>query len=238
MAILKNLGDKVGAAVETQKLNAKINAEKEAIDGVSKKIGEYYYRQYKSGDKLPEEAASLCAVIDGHNKAIDDAKAEIERLKTKSETEAAPGLPPAGPEGVCPSCGKPNPPKTKFCNECGAKLPEQAAPGLPPAGPEGVCPSCGKPNPPKTKFCSECGAKLPEQAAPPKPPAAPPEGVCPSCGKPNPPGTKFCRECGARLSEQGAPPKPPAPPEGVCPSCGKPNPPGTKFCRECGAKLN
>jgi len=185
----KNIGDKVGAAVETQKLNSKINAEKNAIDGVCRKIGEYYYQQYKSGTELPEEVAALCAVIDGHNSAIDEAKAEIERVKAKSEAEAAVGV------GVCSSCGKTNPAGTKFCQECGAKLPEETAP----AAVEGVCPSCGKTNPAGTKFCQECGTKLNSETAPAQAPAVA-EGVCPSCGKTNPPGTKFCCECGAKLN--------------------------------------
>jgi len=120
----KSIGDKANVALETQKLNSRINSEKSAIDGVYRKIGEYYYQQYKSGTKLPEEAAALCAEIDGHNKAIDEAKAEIERLKAKSEAEAAPApaQTPAAVEGACPSCGTTNAPGTKFCRECGAKL--------------------------------------------------------------------------------------------------------------------
>jgi len=176
MAIL----DKIGSAIETQKLNSKISSEKDAINGIYAKIGEYYYKSYKSGTTLPEEATAHCVAIDGHNKVIDETKAEIERL-TAAEKGGT----------VCPSCGKANAPGTKFCRECGTKLPEEA-----PAAPkEGACPSCGKVNPPGTKFCCECGAKLADAA-----PAAPKEGVCPSCGHANPPGTKFCRECGAKLN--------------------------------------
>jgi len=151
-------------------LTAKIDSEKDAINGIYTKIGEYYYKSYKSGANLPEEAAAHCTAIDGHNKAIDEAKAEIERLNAAEKG----GI-------VCSSCGKANPPGTKFCRECGAKLPE-AAPAAPK---EGACPSCGKINPPGTKFCCECGAKLSE--------ASP-------CGHVNPSGTKFCRECGAKLN--------------------------------------
>jgi len=156
----KNIGDKANMAIETQKLNSKISAEKNAIDDVYIKIGEYYYQQYKSGNKLPEEAAALCVEIDGHNKTIDETKAEIERLKAKNEAETAPAQTSAAGSSACPSCGKTNPPGTKFCQECGAKLISETAGAQASAAAEGVCPSCGNKNPPGTKFCRECGAKL------------------------------------------------------------------------------
>jgi len=157
----KNIGDKANAALETQKLNSKINSEKSAINGVYMKIGEYYYQQYKSGGKLTDEAAAFCAEIDGHNKTIDETKAEVERIKAKSEAETAPAQTSAAGGIACPSCGKTNAPGTKFCQECGAKLDAETAPA--PAqetAEEGVCPSCGKANEPGTKFCQECGTKL------------------------------------------------------------------------------
>jgi len=155
----KNIGDKANDALETQKLNSKINSEKSAIDDVYRKIGEYYYQQYKSGTELPEEAAAHCGVIDGHNKKIDEAKAEIERLKVKRESESASAQTSTAGGITCSSCGKANEPGTKFCQECGAKLNIETAPAQAPTG-EGVCPSCGKANEPGTKFCCECGTKL------------------------------------------------------------------------------
>jgi len=158
----KNIGDKAGEAIETTKLNSKINSEKSAIEGVYKKIGEYYYQQYKAGTSLPEEAAAFCAEIDGHNAAIEEAKAEIERIK--AENAAAAAAPPAAPAAApaqptaapaagdipCPACAKANTPGTKFCQECGAKLA---------ADEKRIC-SCGAEIAPGVRFCGECGAKL------------------------------------------------------------------------------
>ena len=60
---------------------------------------------------------------------------------------------------VCPGCGQPCGAELKFCNQCGAKLPEMtAAQGA-------VCQGCGQQNDVGTKFCSGCGAKLPGAAA-------------------------------------------------------------------------
>src|SRR5713226_3701036 len=44
----------------------------------------------------------------------------------------------------CPSCQHENPPGSKFCNTCGAKL-------------DSACPSCGHEVRPTAKFCGECG---------------------------------------------------------------------------------
>ena len=48
---------------------------------------------------------------------------------------------------VCSNCGTDNPPGTKFCIECAARLAQ-------------VCPSCGTANLPTAKFCGECGITL------------------------------------------------------------------------------
>jgi class 3 adenylate cyclase/tetratricopeptide (TPR) repeat protein len=56
----------------------------------------------------------------------------------------------------CPRCRHANPPETKFCGECGTRLPS-------------LCPACQAANPPTNKFCSECGHRLAGAAAEPAP---------------------------------------------------------------------
>ena len=68
-------------------------------------------------------------------------------------TENAPE-PPKEEGWVCEN-GHNNPAGSKFCNECGAKKPEEA-----PATKTGKCPKCGFENPEGSKFCNECGEKL------------------------------------------------------------------------------
>ena len=51
----------------------------------------------------------------------------------------------------CPECQTDNPAGSKFCNECGTRLPA-------------CCPACGKSNPSGSKFCNECGHKLDKPA--------------------------------------------------------------------------
>src|SRR5262245_1812680 len=64
----------------------------------------------------------------------------------------------------CPQCRHANPPGTKFCGECGARL-------------QSLCPACQTPNPPSNKFCSECGQRL--AGAPQTPAPAPAPAVVP-----------------------------------------------------------
>jgi len=60
---------------------------------------------------------------------------------------------------ICPGCGAPCGAETRFCNQCGAPLPEMtAAQGA-------VCQGCGMQNGVGTKFCSGCGVKLPGAVA-------------------------------------------------------------------------
>ena len=141
--IVKNVGELAGDAIETTKLNSKINSEKSAIDGLLKQLGEYCYARYKSGQDVPEEPAALCAEIDEHNVVIEEAKAEIERIKAE-DAAAAPT------ENLCTSCNKANAPGTKFCQECGTKLE---------ASDKRIC-ACGAEVAEGMKFCGECGKEI------------------------------------------------------------------------------
>jgi archaellum component FlaC len=125
----KNVGDKAGGAVETTKLNSKINSEQNAINAVMKQIGEFYYNKYLESGTADEGIKEFCAVIDGHNATIAGAKAEIERIKTKNtaavtapDPAASAPAPAAAGVAICPACGAEVAPGMKFCGVCGAKI--------------------------------------------------------------------------------------------------------------------
>lgn len=82
------------------------------------------------------------------------------------------------PKTTCSKCGAEIPENSKFCLQCGEKVPLPAADGMV------VCPQCGK-TVNQGKFCAECGYKF--------------ITACPSCGKELPMGSKFCPECGEKL---------------------------------------
>jgi len=121
----KSVSDKTSGAIETTKLNSKINSEQNAINAVMKQIGEFYYSKYAKSGTADEGIAGFCTTIDAHNAAIAEAKAEIERIKSKNTAAApaasAPAPVPAGGT-VCPACGKENPSGMNFCGVCGAKF--------------------------------------------------------------------------------------------------------------------
>lgn len=62
---------------------------------------------------------------------------------------AAVGAATAGASSTCPSCGKPISAGSKFCPECGAKLPVNK-----------FCANCGTKLNATSKFCPECGTKV------------------------------------------------------------------------------
>jgi len=145
----KSVGDKASDAIETTKLNSKINSEQNAINAVMKQIGEFYYSKYIETGSADEGIAGLCTAIDAHNATIAEAKAEIERIKTKNTAPPAAPAPAAAGGAVCPACGKENLSGTKFCAECGGKLEADKR----------IC-ACGAELAPGMKFCGVCGAKF------------------------------------------------------------------------------
>ena len=54
---------------------------------------------------------------------------------------------------LCPKCRHENPPRAKFCLECGTRLPV-------------ACRACGQALPETAKFCMECGAAVADAGAP------------------------------------------------------------------------
>ena len=220
MPFLNKVSGKVSSAIETTKLNSKIRAEQTAINAVMVKIGEFYYRKYAETGSADEEISEFCAAIDGHNKAIADAKAEMERVKAANITG---GL-------VCSVCGKASSPDRKFCAECGGKLEAEVKPDEAANTAGGlVCSVCGKPGAPDNKFCAECGGKLEAEVKPAEAANTADGLVCSACGKPGAPDNKFCDECGGKLEA--------AKPEKRQCECGAEVEPGVKFCGECGRTI-
>lgn len=61
---------------------------------------------------------------------------------------------------ICPNCGKPVAPGSKFCMRCGTPM-QAAAPAPAQTAPQGAfCLSCGAPLKPGDKFCMSCGTKV------------------------------------------------------------------------------
>lgn len=148
--LAKNVGDKANDAIETTKLNNKINTEKAAIAEEYKKIGEHYYTKYTAGETVDTEINEFIASIDSHKTVIMEVEMQIRALKQEATTPPAPVA--AVGNIVCPACGKQNGPGTKFCCECGGKLEAKAPPRS--------CPSCRAVVGEGINFCNECGTRI------------------------------------------------------------------------------
>ncbi len=150
--ITKSVGDKTNDMIETNKLNSKIKAERNAIEGVKAELGALYWAKFEAGVQLDEDGAALCAKIKESLENIAGFEAEIKRIKEENEKKPEPEPAPAVPaaEGTfCAGCGAKIATGAKFCPECGS----------PTVPAKRVCPACGVELSPEAKFCPECGAK-------------------------------------------------------------------------------
>ena len=98
----------------------------------------------------------------------------------------------------CPSCGTANRDGSRFCNECGHKLPSKT--GI-------MCPMCSHMNPAANVYCDRCHARL--VPASPSSPAEPPSGIgaAPQAEWVDPAAMKK----GLSLPTRSAPAEPPPP---------------------------
>lgn len=186
----KNISEKTTDAIETGKLNSRVNSERAAAGEELKKIGEYYYRIYADGGDADPEILEFCQNAKAHYDATAEAQAEIDRIRAENEAAKAAAVPvqvqtPLVSDGVaCPGCGTVNGAGIKFCQNCGTKLEQPVTPTV-------TCASCGATNTPDTKFCAQCGTKLEVSAPQPR--------LCPACNSEVPEGTRFCPQCGQRI---------------------------------------
>ncbi len=74
---------------------------------------------------------------------------------------------------ICQECHTPNPPGSKFCSNCGARLPKSTSI---------LCPRCQTPNPSSNFYCDKCGSRLVQEETPP-PSETPAEEDLPTSAK-------------------------------------------------------
>jgi len=126
--LAKTAGEKTGNAIEITKLNARIGKEREHISEAKRAIGEVYYARVAEGFELLPDAADFVDQIKASEAIIEEAQAEIDRIRAGAPDEA-PAEESAEPEvretmsvKFCPSCGAKCDAANAFCADCGAKL--------------------------------------------------------------------------------------------------------------------
>ena len=234
----KNIGDKTSDAIETNKLNGKINTEKTAITECLRKIGDYYYDKHKEGAAGDEGIADLLATIDGHHQTIADLQAEIERIKAENAASATAAAAPAEPvTSVCPACGAENTPETKFCRACGKNLAESAVEAEPEVTAV-VAEEIAAEAVAEAETAAEADEILPDSETEPmaEETVITPQLVCETEAT----AEEAVVEEAVVAQELVLPIETAASAilaGNICPDCGAENAPGTKFCRACGKNL-
>ena len=195
----KNIGDKTNDAIETSKLNSKINTEKTAIAENMKKIGEFYYSIYAQGGEVAPEVEGFCQSIVTHNENIAKAQAEIQGIKDENEAAAAARAAAMQQAKLEAEQAKAVATARKAQQEAAVQMPQTEVAASVQAVPAGemVCPGCGTEYEEGKKFCTNCGSKL--EAKPVPVVEVPQEKICPGCGVVVADGMKFCNQCGTKL---------------------------------------
>lgn len=76
--VAKNIGDKTNDAIETTRLNSKINAERSAAGEELKKIGEFYYARFAASGEAAPEVLEFCQSAKARYDAAAAARAEYQ----------------------------------------------------------------------------------------------------------------------------------------------------------------
>lgn len=114
--LTKTLGEKAEAALEIQRLNSQATKERSKIGDTHKKIGEILWAKFESGEEVPEEFKEHCSAISESLAKIDELKIAIAKIKATAFAGEE-------PKTACPSCGAQVTLNSKFCGECGGKMP-------------------------------------------------------------------------------------------------------------------
>ena len=124
--LAKTAGEKTGNAIEITKLNARIGKEREHISEAKRQIGEIYYAKVAEGYELLPDAAIFADRIKEAENAIEEARAEIERIRSgeniAQEEPEAEEEPEAASVKFCPGCGSKCEAAAAFCSVCGNKF--------------------------------------------------------------------------------------------------------------------
>ncbi|MDD3394983.1 MAG: hypothetical protein PHG19_10130 [Anaerotignum sp.] len=85
----RNLTEKAGDGLETNRLNGEIAIEKGNIQCFQRELGEHYWAKFVVGEKLDEEAMLICDKVVVSQDRIRQMEIDIEKIKKEREAVLA-----------------------------------------------------------------------------------------------------------------------------------------------------
>ena len=154
----KSVTVKAGDALEINRINSKINGERQKISSLKQQLGESIWSRFETGESFDDDITAFCNQIVERQQSIQALESEIQRIR---DAQAAAAQKPAA--DACPSCGSKLEGTLKFCPTCGASLAAEPVPEDNLSDPsKKTCSNCGKELSPEQRFCGACGAKAEE----------------------------------------------------------------------------
>ena len=137
--------EKASSAIESGKLNLKINGEEKKIADATARLGVYLLQTLDEGMEYDATIMSVYADVAAARAAISSIREEIAAVN---------GL------ILCEGCGTENSRDSKYCRQCGMQFPLIL---LDPVEDDTKrCNSCKEPVDESATFCTQCGAKVEE----------------------------------------------------------------------------
>lgn len=140
---------KVKGTCRSISLSRKIRQEERKQKEIFLEMGRYYYQYY--GPEAEGQMKIWCDAIWNNKTMVIQYQGQKRLIKGVT---------------YCPECRKEIPEHSKYCNHCGARVPEKEETrrsdmSAPFSGK--VCPKCGAVSREGFVFCSNCGSRLPEE---------------------------------------------------------------------------
>jgi hypothetical protein len=111
-------------AAQVKKIELDIGGLKKQIETQYHQLGEMTYQSSINNTPLNPESANIISKVTNLFEQIRLKEEEIKKLNANTpESQTSTQAPPPSQKKVCTNCGKENDPNTKFCSECGTKLP-------------------------------------------------------------------------------------------------------------------